>query len=176
MFDEVQCGVGRTGNLWGYEYFGSQQDIMTLGKGLGAGVPIGATLVYEKVGKVLNPGDHGNTFGGNALACASALYVLNRVTQEGFLESVQEIAQYLQRELQALCTQYTLNFRQYGFMIALDIPWDVSLIIKECEKRGLLIISAGQNTLRILPSLILKKEHVDEGIKILETVFQEQVG
>lgn len=174
IFDEVQCGIGRTGSLWGHEHFGIQPDIMTLAKGLGAGIPIGATLVSQKIGEKMNPGDHGNTFGGNALACASALHVLSKVSEQCFLESVNEHAQYFYKTLQPLADQYHLTLRQYGLMIALDIPWNASQIIDECRDQGLLIISAGKNTLRILPPLIIQKEHIDSGIQILKTVFQNQ--
>jgi len=175
IFDEVQCGVGRTGKLFAYEWSGVIPDIMTLAKALGGGVPIGAMLATDKVANAFQPGDHASTFGGNPLATASGCAVLDVILEDGFLGGVQERSLYFRKGLEQLAQKYQTGdpVRGQGFIIG----WPVSKlgpeIVEACRQNGLLINCVGGKILRFLPPLIVEKPEIDKALEILDKVFQE---
>jgi predicted acetylornithine/succinylornithine family transaminase len=174
IFDEVQCGVGRTGTLFAYEQLGVAPDIMTLAKGLAGGVPIGAVVVGEKHNNVFVPGDHGCTFGGNHLACASGCTVLEEL-KSGVLQNVGAVSEYLVNKLNMLKeeTNFIEFIKGMGLMIGVKLTFDSSKVPEECLKKGLIINSLGNNMLRIVPPLVISQKDVDDGIIILKSVLEE---
>ncbi|EHQ87505.1 acetylornithine transaminase [Desulfosporosinus youngiae] len=173
IFDEVQCGVGRTGKLFAYEWSGVVPDIMTLAKALGGGVPIGAMLATDEVAGAFQPGDHASTFGGNPLATAAGCAVLDIMLEEGFLEGVQERAAYFQQGLETLVQKYRTgeSVRGKGFIVG----WPVSKlgpeIVEACLQNGLLINCVGGKILRFLPPLTVEKTEIDKALGILDEVL-----
>ncbi|MDD4834805.1 MAG: aspartate aminotransferase family protein [Lutispora sp.] len=169
IFDEVQCGIGRTGLLFGFNHFDIEPDIVTIAKGLASGLPIGAVLCNEKLSKVLKPGDHGSTFGANPVASAAALVVLDKVCEEKFLESViskgKKIKQFLNN------TGLELKVRGQGLMIGVQIQGDASKIQKEALDKGLLVLTAGPDVIRLLPPLTINEEELEKGLEILYQVI-----
>jgi acetylornithine/N-succinyldiaminopimelate aminotransferase len=167
--DEVQTGIGRTGKLLAGEHFNHKGDIVTLAKGLAGGVPIGACLANEKCKDVLSKGMHGSTFGGNPIACAGGLAVLETVTADGFLEKTSENAEYLREEI--LKIDEVESISGIGMMIGITLKTkkaaDVGL---ECFNNGLLVLTAKEK-LRFLPPLNITKEEIDKGIEILKKVL-----
>lgn len=175
IFDEVQCGMGRTGKLFAYEWSGVLPDIMTMAKALGGGVPIGAMLATDEVAKAFQPGDHASTFGGNPLATAAGCAVMDVMLDEGFMEGVQERANYFLKGLEELAEKYQTGgpVRGQGFIIG----WPVSKlgpeIVEACRVNGLLINCVGGTILRFLPPLIVEKPEIDKALEILDQVFTE---
>ncbi|MHB8074639.1 acetylornithine transaminase [Desulfosporosinus fructosivorans] len=175
IFDEVQCGIGRTGKLFAYEWSGVVPDIMTLAKALGGGVPIGAMLATDKVANAFQPGDHASTFGGNPLATAAGCAVLDVMLEEGFMAGVQERSGYFQKGLEELAVKYQTGdpVRGQGFIIG----WPVSKlgpeVVEACRLNGLLINCVGGKILRFLPPLIVEKPEMDKALEILDAVFSE---
>lgn len=169
IVDEVQTGIGRTGKLFAYEHFGIEPDIITLAKGLGGGVPIGAVIAKEEIAKSFIPGTHGSTFGGNYLATAAAKVVLQEVLKEGFLEEVEKKGEYLKKKLKEI----GLNPRGKGLMIGCPLPEEkkASDIASKALEEGLVIGTAGGNTLRFVPPLIITEKEIDEAIDILKKVI-----
>ncbi len=167
ILDEVQTGVGRTGRLWGYEHFGVTPDIMGLAKGLGGGLPIGAVLSTEAA-SVLVPGEHGSTFGGNPVACAAARVVLDRVTAPDFLAEVQAKGAHVMQRLraQAEAGMRITDVRGLGLMIGFDLetPDETTRLVAQARERGVLLITAGPVTLRIVPPLTIGMAELDEGL------------
>ena len=171
IFDEVQCGLGRTGALWAHEAYGITPDIMTLAKPLAGGLPIGATLVTQAVADVMKPGDHGSTFAAGPLVCAAANTVFNKVNQPEFLAQVQDSSAYLVHRLKTLESEEIIDVRAAGLLIGVEMKTAVSPIIAAARDKGLLIINAGENVLRMAPALIIERQHVDEAISILESLL-----
>ena len=173
IFDEVQCGVGRTGKLFAYEWSGVVPDIMTLAKALAGGVPIGAMLAKDEVAMTFQPGDHASTFGGNPLATAAGCAVLDVMLEDGFFAGVQERAAYFQKGLEQLAQKYQTGdpVRGKGFILG----WPVSKlgpeIVGACLESGLLINCVGGKILRFLPPLIVEKSEIDKALEILDEVF-----
>jgi acetylornithine/N-succinyldiaminopimelate aminotransferase len=179
MFDEVQCGMGRTGRLFAYEWTRVTPDIMTLAKGLGGGFPIGACLATARAASGMTPGSHGSTFGGNPLACAVANGVLDVLLGDGFLEHVQSIAQSLRARLDELAASFpglVQEVRGQGLLLGLRCEPPNTEITAECMARGLLTVPAGDNVVRLLPPLIIEQEHIDEAIGTLQEVLQDFAG
>jgi acetylornithine/N-succinyldiaminopimelate aminotransferase len=178
IFDEVQSGAGRTGKFFAHEHFGVRADIATLAKGLAGGIPIGATLANEKTCDVLESGDHGSTFGGNALAAAAGLVVLDKIGNDAFLSHITELGNHLVAGLRSLDNKKILSVRGKGLMIACDITldaWDVLLkliSLAKTEKEGLLLLSAGPKTLRFLPPYTISKQEIDRGLRLLDMVLR----
>ncbi|MHB9005198.1 MAG: aminotransferase class III-fold pyridoxal phosphate-dependent enzyme, partial [Coriobacteriia bacterium] len=173
IFDEVQCGVGRTGKLFSYQWSGVTPDIMTLAKALGGGVSIGAMLSTEKAAVAFEPGDHGTTIGGNPLAMAVGCAVLDVMLADGFFEGVLERSVYLRQGLDKLAAKYGIEgkVRGHGMMLGLTVGEKAPQIVEECRKNGLLINCVGGKTFRFLPPLIVEKVEIDEALAILEEVF-----
>ncbi len=175
IFDEVQTGIGRTGNLFAYQEYGVEPDILTLAKGLGGGVPIGAFLARAEVADAFEPGDHGTTFGGNPLACRAAVTVLDIILEDGFLAGVKEKGEYFKRELQKLVDKYEdiIETRGLGLMLALEFSNKISAkdITMELFKKGFLVNAVQEHTLRFLPPLIVEKDDIDKLINAIEELF-----
>ena len=175
IFDEVQCGIGRTGELFAYQLFNIKPDIVSLAKGLGGGFPIGAMLAIQSKADAFQPGDHASTFGGNPLACTAGKIVLNKLLDKGVLENVQRQGKYLKEKLIELKEKYEmiLDVRGYGLMLGIELNCLVKDIVVECMNKGLLLLGAGENVIRFVPPLIIGKNDVDLGLDILEGVLQQ---
>lgn len=171
IFDEVQCGMGRTGSYFAWQSYGVQPDIMACAKALGSGVPVGAFVLSEKAaGASLVPGDHGTTYGGNPFVCAAVSKVFDIFEQDKILEHVRELTPYLEEKLDELAAKYDCVSarRGKGFMQGLVITGrPVGDVVKKALEEGLLVISAGSDVLRLVPPLVIKKEHIDEMTEIL---------
>lgn len=168
IFDEVQSGIGRTGKIFAYEYFNIKPDIVTIAKGLGAGLPIGGFLCNEKLSKTFNPGDHGTTFGGNPVVCSGALVVLDKICKEEKLNEISENGQYLMTLLKDINSPLIKDIRGKGLMIGIEIDGSPSDIQKKALEKGLLVLTAGKNVVRLLPPLIITKEEIEKGVEILK--------
>lgn len=168
IFDEVQCGIGRTGKVFGFQHFHIQPDIVTMAKGLGAGLPIGGLLCNKKLSEVFNPGDHGTTFGGNPVACSGALVVLDKICNEDMLNEIKEKGEYLMQLLKDINSPLIKDIRGKGLMIGVEVATTPSEIQKKALEKGLLVLTAGKNVIRLLPPLIISKEEIKEGVKILQ--------
>ena len=176
IFDEIQCGMGRTGVLWAYQQYKVIPDIMTLAKPVGGGLPLGVVVCKESVAEVLSPGDHGTTFGGNPLACALGTTVLETVSEKGFLKEVKGKGEYLRKKLLALKNQIPQikDIRGMGLLIGVQVDGDLQAIIALCKESGLLLIKSGHNTIRFLPPLIVKTKEIDKAVSIFEKVLKSQ--
>ncbi len=168
IFDEVQCGLGRTGWLWAHEAYGVKPDIMTLAKPLAGGLPIGATLVTDAVAAVIKPGDHGSTFAAGPLVTAAANVVFDRVSQPTFLEQVQKNGAYLKHRLETLESEEITAVRGSGLLIGVEMKGSVKPLIAAAREKGLMVINAGENVLRLAPPLIISREEIDTAVKIIE--------
>ena len=176
IFDEVQCGMGRTGSMFAWQQYGVKPDIMASAKALGCGVPVGAFLMTEKVGEnSLKAGDHGTTYGGNPLACAAVNAVLDEYASKSLVDHVNDLAPYLVSRLDELTAKHEMCVARRGRGLMQGILFDrpVSGIIAKAMEKGLIMINAGANVLRFLPPLVIEKEHVDEMIAILEEAIAE---
>ncbi len=176
IFDEVQCGMGRTGKLWAYENWDASPDLLTAAKGLGGGLPIGALVAAEPFGSVLQPGDHASTFGGNPVTCSAALKVLNIVKDAHFLEDVENRGRVLKERLKKMSLDYpglVKESRGIGLIAALELKKGVARVIQAgCTEEGLLVNAIGDHIIRFLPPLNLKKAELEEGLEIFEGVFK----
>lgn len=172
IFDEIQCGMGRTGKMFAYEHYGVKPDIMTLAKALGCGVPVGAFLTTERVA-ALRPGDHGTTYGGNPFATAAVNAVLDLFEESNVLENVNSVSEYLEQELDKLADKYPCvkGRRGKGLMQGLLLDKPANDVILKAMDHGLLLISAGAQIVRMVPPLIITKEQVDEMVGILRKVL-----
>lgn len=169
--DEVQTGVGRTGKFLAGEHYGKKADITTLAKGLAGGVPIGACLTNEKCSRVLVPGTHGSTFGGNPISCAGGLAVLERVSGEGFLENVSSKAEFIKSELEK-CGEVE-SVTGLGMMIGIKLKTKKAQdVVKTALDRGLLLLTA-KDKVRLLPPLTIEKDELEDGIVILKKILEE---
>ncbi len=169
--DEVQTGVGRTGKFLAGEHFGKKADITTLAKGIAGGIPMGACLFGEKCSEVLTPGTHGSTFGGNPIACAGGLAVLERVTSEGFLDEVTAKAEYIRKKLED-CSEVE-SISGIGLMIGITLKTKTaSDVAKKALENGLLILTAKEKV-RLLPPLTIDRDEIDKGIEILKQILEE---
>jgi predicted acetylornithine/succinylornithine family transaminase len=174
IVDEVQTGMGRTGELFAYEHSGIKPDIMTLAKALGNGFPIGAMLATNKIAKAFIPGNHASTFGGSPLAMAAANATVKTMLQEGILEHCRKMGDYFLLQLKKLQQKHKIikEVRGKGLMLAAQLNIESDDIVNECLQRGLLIISAGSKTLRFVPPLIITTQDVDQAIKVLDEVME----
>ena len=169
IFDEIQCGMGRTGHMFACQHYGVKPDVMTVAKALGGGLPAGAFLVNEKAAS-LKAGDHGSTYGGNPLIGAAANAVFDIFEQEHILDNVRETGAYLWEKLEAFKESHdnVVDHRGRGLMQGLEFSEPAGPIAARCIENGLILITAGANTIRFIPPLIAGKEHVDEMIGFLE--------
>lgn len=173
IFDEIQCGVGRTGTLWGHEASGVTPDIMTLAKPLAGGLPIGAILVKQSIADAMQPGDHGSTFAGGPLVTAVAKVVLEKISQPEFLAHINEVGGYLMERVSEINSPLIKEVRGRGLMVGVEFTVDVGSLINKGYKQGLLLVNAGENVLRFVPPLILEKAHVDAMVEKLTQMLGE---
>jgi acetylornithine aminotransferase len=173
ILDEVQTGIGRTGTLFCYEQFGIQPDIMTLAKGLGGGVPIGACLATDPVAKAFTPGSHASTFGGNPLACAAALAVLRVLLEGKVLEHARRMGDYLAKGLAACKERIRVvkEVRGLGLLQGLELDTDGKAVVTDCLARGLLINCVGDRVLRFVPPLIITQSEIDRLLHVLPPIL-----
>ena len=176
ILDEVQCGIGRSGNFFAFEKSGIIPDISPIAKGLGGGFPIGAVLMNKKVASGMIPGTHGSTFGGNPLAMSIGNAVLDQVLKKDFLKNVQKISKYFHSELNKIKNEYPKiikEVRGVGLLIGLQLINDQKKFVKKLMDNKLLTIRAAENVIRILPPLTVKKNEIDLAIKIIKKVCKE---
>lgn len=175
ILDEIQCGMGRTGYMFAWQEYGIQPDIMCMAKAMGNGVPVGAFAMTDKVAEFsLAPGDHGTTYGGGPLVCATVDKVLEIFEKENILANVQKVGPYLAEKLQEIVDKYdnVEAHRGKGLMQGLVLTTPVGEVVNKALEEGLVIISAGGNVLRFIPPLIITEAHVDEMIEKLEKALQ----
>ena len=173
ILDEVQCGIGRTGKFFAFEYAKIKPDIVPIAKGIGGGFPVGACLVNKKVASGMKPGTHGSTFGGNPLAMAVGNAVLDIVLKKGFLTNVQKMSLYFHKKLQDLKKKYPniiKEVRGIGLLVGLKLSVDQAAFINKLSDNKMLTIRAAENVVRLLPPLNVKKKDIDLGIAILNKV------
>jgi len=176
ILDEVQCGIGRSGKFFAYEYSKIKPDIVPIAKGIGGGFPIGAVLMNKKAASGMVPGTHGSTFGGNPLAMSVGNAVLNQIFKKGFLKNVREISKYFHYELNKIKDDYPKlikEVRGLGLLIGLQLFEDQTKFIQKLMDNKLLTIRAGENVIRILPPLNVKKSELDLAIKVIRKVCKE---
>jgi len=184
IFDEVQTGVGRTGTWFGYQHDGIAPDVMTLAKGLGGGIPIGAVVASEQAARGLaaqagGAVPHASTFGGNALACAAATAVFDIMEAEGLVERVAQMGSYLAQKLEALVGEFpghATEVRGRGLLRGLAVSGNAAQVVGRCREQGLLLSVAGSNVVRFAPPYIVEPPHLDEAVAILRGVLAEGTG
>lgn len=179
ILDEIQCGMGRTGEMFAWQRYGVKPDIMATAKALGCGVPVGAFLMTEKVGRnSLAAGDHGTTYGGNPLVCAAICKVLELYEKLDILSNVRETGAYLEKKLDELVQKYDMikERRGLGLLQGLQFDRPVAPYINHALEQGLILINAGADVIRLVPSLVITKENVDEMIRILEGCLSQGCG
>ena len=173
ILDEVQCGIGRSGKFFAFEHAKIKPDIVPIAKGIGGGFPIGALLMNKKVASAMTPGSHGSTFGGNPLAMSVGNAVLDQIFKKGFLKNVQKSSKYFISELNKIQEDYPeiiKEVRGIGLLIGLQLYNDQTKFIKKLEDNKLLTMRAGENVVRILPPLNVRKQEIDLAIKIIRKV------
>lgn len=175
VVDEVQTGMGRTGKLYSFEHYDIVPDIVTLAKGLANGVPVGAMLGKKELASAFNYGSHGSTFGGNRLAMAAALETLRQLKTPDFMEEVQEKSRLLVGELQTALqgNPRILAIRGLGLMIGIETSSNLSVLVEKAREKGLIVLTAGTNVIRLLPPLTLSEEEIQRGVGTLKEVFEE---
>jgi acetylornithine/N-succinyldiaminopimelate aminotransferase len=175
IFDEIQCGLGRTGHLFAYEKSGVIPDMLTLAKPLAGGLPMGAVLVSDDIAATIQPGDHGTTFGGGPLVSAVAAHVLERLSDPSLLESVRENGAWLGEQLEGIAHRSgkVRAIRGIGFIWGMDVLEPAGDIVKRGWDEGLLTLTAGEHTLRILPPLIMDRDDLVRGLSILEKIIAQ---
>ena len=176
ILDEIQCGMGRTGEMFAWQNYGVKPDIMTSAKALGCGVPVGACLMTERVAeKSLAPGDHGTTYGGNPFVGAAVDKVLEMMERDAITDHVKEIAPYLEQKLDELVAKYDFLTarRGMGLMQGVVCAKPVGQVAAKALEKGLIVITAGSDVLRFVPPLIIEKKHVDEMVEKLDAVLKE---
>lgn len=174
ILDEIQCGMGRTGEMFAWQHYGVKPDIMTSAKALGCGVPVGAFLMTERVAeKSLAPGDHGTTYGGNPFVGAAVDKVLEMMERDHITEHVKKVAPYLEKKLDELVAKYDFltERRGMGLMQGVVCEKPVGQIAAKALEAGLIVITAGSNVLRFVPPLIIEEKDVDEMISRLESIL-----
>ena len=173
IFDEVQCGLGRTGSLFAYEMFGVAPDLLTLAKPIAAGLPMGAVLLNAEIAATIKPGDHGTTFGGGPFVAKVAEYVLDRLSDPSLLAAVRENGAWFGNELRELGarTGRIRGVRGAGYMWGVDVMGTAAHVVSEAQAAGLLVCSAGEYTVRLLPPLVATRDELAQGLAILERVL-----
>ncbi|MFR7991580.1 MAG: aspartate aminotransferase family protein [Lachnospiraceae bacterium] len=177
IFDEIQCGMGRTGTMFAWQQYGVRPDVLAMAKAIGGGVPVGAFAVTERIAKQsLAPGDHGTTYGGNPFVCAAVSTVLDLFERMDVLANVSRVGDYLSEKLDELCASdgRIQERRGIGLMQGLQFECPVGEIIQDCQNRGLILINAGANVIRFVPPLVITEQHVDEMIEILKESLRQK--
>jgi len=176
IFDEVQCGMGRSGYPFAFQMYGVTPDILTTAKALGGGIPMGACIAFSKAKGIFEPGNHASTFGGNYIAATGANVVLDRLMDGKLLENVKDVGSYLGSKLEMLVRKYPkvcVEARGAGLMRGVQITIKPSELVSKCMEKGLLVASAGYDVLRFVPPLIISKEEIDKAISIVEESIEE---
>lgn len=172
--DEIQCGMARTGEMFAWQLYGTKPDIMTMAKAIGSGVPVGAFTMTKAVAEAsLKPGDHGTTYGGNPLACAAVAKTLEIYEKQKLAAHVKEVGDYMEEQLKKLVEDYdcVVEQRGLGLIRGIKLSGPVGEVVKKAMEEGLLIISARSDVIRLVPPLVIEKEHVDEMIEKLRKVL-----
>ncbi len=173
IFDEIQCGIGRTGKMFAKEHFGVQPDIMTLAKALGGGVPIGAILSNEKVSAAIEFGDHGTTFGGNPLVCAASLATLEVIETENLLKQTEEKGNWLKAEISAMKNQDIKEIRGKGLMIGIEFNFETKPLVQKMLENGVLANATADRVLRLVPPLNITYEDLGKAMEVLKKSLKE---
>lgn len=175
VFDEVQTGIGRTGKLFGYQVYGVKPDVITLAKGLGGGIPVGAMMAVARVADVFEPGNHASTFGANPIAMTAGITVLNRLLNGGLLENVEKQGKHLRKRLEELKSKHSVikDIRGVGLIQGIELSINGSELVGKCIDKGLLLVGAGANVVRFVPPLIVSESEIDEAIEILDESLSE---
>ncbi|MCY3021439.1 MAG: aspartate aminotransferase family protein [Planctomycetota bacterium] len=177
MYDEVQCGLGRTGDYFAYQTLQAPApDVIWLAKVLGGGFPIGAMLAREEIARLMVPGTHGSTFGGNPLACAAALAVMETIEQDNLLPHVRDMARHLARGLEALRATHAAKIteiRQVGLMVGIELTFPAKPILARCLAQGLMVNVTHDTTVRLLPAMTVRATELDDGLAIISRVLEE---
>jgi len=173
IFDEVQCGLGRSGTLWGYQGYGVEPDILTVAKPLAGGLPIGAILMRQKVADAMHKGDHASTFAGNPFTTHVANYVVERVSQPEFLADVREKGDYLMELLAELNSPHVVEIRGRGLIVGVELDIEAGPIVNEGYARGILLVSAGPNVVRFVPPLTITREELATAVGMLGDILRE---
>lgn len=176
ILDEIQCGMGRTGKMFTYQYYNVLPDIVTTAKALGCGVPVGAFAAKADVADAMNPGDHGTTYGGNPLATAAVCKVFEIFEKENILEHVNKTAPYLVEKLNLLKDRHgsiIKDVRGIGLMQGIELSVPVGDIVTKALERHLILISAGGNIIRFVPPLVIEKKHIDTMYNVLDGIFSD---
>ena len=171
--DEIQCGMGRSGKMFAYQHYGVQPDIVTMAKGIGNGIPVGAIATTKEIAEALVPGDHGTTFGGNPLACTAVAATLAEFEKYHMTVHVTKMGNYLKQKLEELCRQKesAKEVRGMGLMCGLELSVPAGPYILEALKKGVIFMSAGANVIRFIPPLVIEKKHIDAMINILKEIL-----
>ena len=175
IFDCVQCGLGRTGRNFAFEHYGVKPDIMTLAKAIGCGLPLSATVAFERARGIFTPGDHASTFGGNALSTALSLVLFDEL-EAGLADEVAKKGRYFKEGLEKIMTAHPdkcSDVRGLGLMLGLDLKVKPSDVIARCREKGLLVCSAGYTVLRFVPPLVIDYADIDEALSIIDCVLSE---
>jgi predicted acetylornithine/succinylornithine family transaminase len=173
IFDEIQCGMGRTGSLFAYEQIGVEPDMLTLAKPIAGGLPMGAVLINDRIAATMNAGDHGTTFGGGPFVASVALHVLDRIADPSLLAHVKSEGSWMASELHAISarTGRVRAIRGVGFMWGIDVGEPAGDVVARASEAGLLVLTAGDHTVRLLPPLIASRDDLARGLAILEQVL-----
>lgn len=173
IFDEVQCGIGRTGSLFAYQDYGVIPDIICLAKGLGGGFPIGAVMTNNEASNVFEPGDHGSTFGGNPLACAVSISILNELIDNNLIKKLDIKSKYLYSKLSTLVDKHDdiISISGKGLLLGLKVKVEPAKVVDLCFEKGLLVVGAGKDVIRVVPALNIPEKDIDDFINILDEVF-----
>lgn len=168
--DEVQCGLGRTGNPFYFYALGLKPQLVSIGKALGAGVPIGAALVHEDIARAISFGDHGSTYGGNLLACRAGLYFVDQLVKGGLLAHITRVGKHLEGRLRALADHHAsiIDIRGVGLMWGIELNTDSGPVVDEARTRGLLVNRTGGTVVRLLPPLVITESEIDRAVDILD--------
>jgi predicted acetylornithine/succinylornithine family transaminase len=175
IFDEVQCGLGRSGTLWAYEGYGVQPDMLTTAKPLAGGLPMGAVLLTQRVADAIHPFDHASTFAGGPLVSAVAAALVQKVSQPAFLQAVQEKGEYLRERLAELNSPHVLEVRGQGLLIGMELDIAAADVVKAGYEHGLLLVGAGPNVLRLAPPLIISRDEIDHVVERLQLILGDWV-
>ena len=174
MLDEIQCGLGRTGTFCAYEQYDIEPDMMVIAKPIAGGLPMGAILMTDEVAQHIKVGNHGSTFGGGPLVAGVAEYVVKKILKPAFLRQVRDNGEYLRLQIEDLrptCLEI-ISVRGKGLMLGVELSVTVQPVIEACAQNGLLVCKAGDKILRLLPPLIVERQHSDEAVRILEIALQ----
>ncbi len=176
IFDEIQCGLGRTGKMFAYQHYGIEPDILTIAKSLGGGIPIGAFIAKDNIASSFKPGDHGTTFGGNPVACAMAIAFLKVLEEEDLIGKCQKKGEYFKDKLKVLKEKYPEKIeeiRGLGLMVGMELKEEGQEVVKKCLEEGVLINCAAKKVLRFLPPLIVEEKEIDYLIEVLDKIFEK---